>query len=265
MKAVLPYEITKLFEIDKETGLIDTTRNYAHAIDENFKIIIKYLNDLITGINIINGSIDTSELADSSVTSDKIDSLAVLTEKINNLAVNASKIDVNAVTTTKIQDLAVTNAKIGELAVTEAKIANLGVTSGKIANLAVGEAKISNSAITSAKIGNLAVETAKIKDLNVTNAKINTVNAVKITPAWDGGWRASGASGGYITRTHSLGYFPSSMQLFGGNANPPTLIYDESYYANMDIHWCSKTQVKLFFLDGGGHGLQPRYRIFLFK
>jgi len=165
LKVTIPHEIIKLFEINKETGLIDDSKNYASNIDENFKIIVKYLNDLISGANIIDGS----------------------------------------------------------------------------------------------------VSGLKLEDLTVTNAKIDTINAVKITPAWDGGWQGSGASGTYITRTHNLGYFPSSMQLFGGNANPPTLIYDESYYASMDISWCSTTQIRLYFLNNASHGLPPRYRIFLFK
>ena len=174
MKAILPYEITKLFEIDKETGLIDVTKNYAYAIEENFKTLLKYFNDLISGDNIILGSIGTEEL----------------------------------------ENLAITNAKIG--------------------------------------------------NLEVNDAKIENISAVKITPAWDGGWQGSGVSGTYATRTHNLGYFPSSMQLFGGNAGL-TQIYDESYYASMDISWCSKTQVRMYFLNNASHGLPPKYRIFLFK
>lgn len=88
---------------------------------------------------------------------------------------------------------------------------------------------------------------------------------VKIDPAWDGGWKWSGASGTYITRDHNLGYFPSSAQMWGGNAFPPTQIYDESFYASMDIHWISTTQVKLYFLDNAAHGLPAVYRIVLFR
>jgi len=236
MRFQFPYEIMKLFDV-KDDGTIDTSKNYARYIQDNFDQMQKYVNEIIDSDNIVAGGILTESLSDSAITTDKLD----------NLAVNASKLDVDAVTTTKIQDLAVTNAKIKELAVTEAKIAN--------------------TAITNAKIKDLAVETGKIKNLAVTNAKIDTVNAVKITPAYDGGFGGSGESGTYVTKTHNLGYFPSSMQLFGGSKVEEVLtyIYDESYYASMDIHWCSKTQVRIYFLDNASHGLPEVYRIFLFR
>lgn len=87
---------------------------------------------------------------------------------------------------------------------------------------------------------------------------------VKIDPSWDGGWQNSGGHGTYITRTHNLGYFPSSAQLWGGNAGI-TQIYDESFYASMDISWISTTQVRIYFLNNASHGLPPKYRIVLFK
>jgi hypothetical protein len=56
IKITLPYEIIKLFdtEIDPITGEkeISFKRNYAFSIDENFKTIIKYFNDLISGTNL---------------------------------------------------------------------------------------------------------------------------------------------------------------------------------------------------------------------
>lgn len=57
MRVTFPFEITKFFDtkIDIETGKreIILKKNYAFAVEENFKAIKKYFNDLINTDNII--------------------------------------------------------------------------------------------------------------------------------------------------------------------------------------------------------------------
>jgi len=44
-KLVLPYEIIKLFDV-KDDGTVDTAKNYAFAIQDNFDAIVRYLRGL---------------------------------------------------------------------------------------------------------------------------------------------------------------------------------------------------------------------------
>lgn len=53
-----PYEITKLYAIkEKEPDKVDTSKNYAFAVQENFDMIQKYLNEIIDADNIVANSI----------------------------------------------------------------------------------------------------------------------------------------------------------------------------------------------------------------
>jgi len=54
-KFQLQYEINKLFDV-KDDGTIDTSKNYARYIQNNFDTILKYVNDCISEINLTVGS-----------------------------------------------------------------------------------------------------------------------------------------------------------------------------------------------------------------
>lgn len=87
MRVTFPFEITKFFDtkIDIETGKreIILKKNYAFAVEENFKAIKKYFNELIDTDNIIpqgldasivikTGSIGSLQIEDESITPEKL-------------------------------------------------------------------------------------------------------------------------------------------------------------------------------------------------
>ncbi|MCD6503702.1 MAG: hypothetical protein J7K58_05735, partial [Euryarchaeota archaeon] len=89
---------------------------------------------------------------------------AVQTENIVDGQVQTADIaDVN-VTTGKLADNAVTTVKITDANVTTAKIADLNVTTGKLADNAVTTVKITDANVTTAKIADNNVTLAKIED-----------------------------------------------------------------------------------------------------
>lgn len=159
-------------------------------------------------LDLKDGAVDSSKIADNAVferhifdgavTEDKLATQAVGTTKIANKAVTTNKLDDEAVTTPKIANANVTTEKIANGAVTEEKLESVkelvadettltrsedanaftfsvkdgGVSTEKIAALAVTTEKIANQNITNDKLAANAVTTAKIANLNVTNEKL---------------------------------------------------------------------------------------------
>ncbi len=72
--------------------------------------------------SVLDGSIDTDQLADLSVTSEKVAAGAITTGKIEAGAVTTAKLDATSVTTAKLEAGAVTEAKLGDLAVSNDKL-----------------------------------------------------------------------------------------------------------------------------------------------
>jgi hypothetical protein len=118
----------------------------------------------LRGLQIADGTVDTTQLANSAVTE----------AKINDGAVTADKIGASAVTEAKINDGAVTADKLGASAVTEAKINDGAVTAAKLGASAVETAKINDGAVTADKIGASAVTEAKINNGAVSVNKLAT-------------------------------------------------------------------------------------------
>jgi len=201
MKTVLPYEITKLFEIDKETGLVDTSKNYAMGIEENFKTIIKYFNDLISGTNIKldQYSGDYIEVKDG-------------------------------------QETPITRVKIGKIGT---EIDEYG--------LAIYD-----------ESGNLLINLYDPGNYEIKKP-------VKIASAYDSGWVAVPSPGSYKILTHNLGYYPSVNLLWSGNANPPTLIFDESFWLCLYTGWISTTQIEIMMAEATDPELTPVFKTVLFR
>jgi hypothetical protein len=156
----------------------------------------------LDGALIIDGTVDTPELASFAVTTAKIDDLAVTRAKIAQYTISSDNIAGNAIigragshpfggpfhlqnfsigsddifsasiTTNKIDTGAVTTGKIGDLQVTRAKLANLAVNTAKIDDLAVTRDKINNSAVGTAQIGELQVTNSKLGAGSITQGKI---------------------------------------------------------------------------------------------
>lgn len=139
-------------------------------------------SQLIHGAVLIDGTVNTSELADAAITANKILSGAVgstqlgtgavTTAKIVSGAVTATELGTGAVTTAKIASGAVTSTELGTAAVTSGKIAANAVGSAEIANDAVGTSEISTGAVASDELASNAVTSVKIQDDAVTTAKI---------------------------------------------------------------------------------------------
>ena len=104
-----------------------------------------------TAYNVINGNLDSTNLAANAVTTSEITDSNVTTAKIADLNVTTAKINTDAVTTVKILDDNVTTAKILDANVTTAKIADSNVTLAKMASdtLPVFESKALSSDLTS--------------------------------------------------------------------------------------------------------------------
>lgn len=126
----------------------------------------------IQGDLIVDGTVDTSELASGAVTTDKIENSAVTTGKIADLNV----------TTGKLADLGITNIKLATDSVDARTIQNGSIIGINIADGAVREEKIFNGSVTSAKIFPGAVNSLAIANGAVTNDKIGTnISPTKIT------------------------------------------------------------------------------------
>lgn len=110
------------------------------------------------------GAVTTTELADNSVTSAKIVDNAIKSRHMSDGAVDTNAIENGAVTSVELANGAVTTAKLATDAVTGAKIADGAVGASHLATGAVTEAKIQAGAVTSTKIGNGAVGSDQIAD-----------------------------------------------------------------------------------------------------
>lgn len=131
---------------------------------------------------LVNGSLDSSNLADNAVTSGKIADGSVATSKLADSAVTAAKIVNNTITSNKFAPGAVAGAALGSGSVTSDKLADPSVTSSKlapgavttpaIANAAVNRDKIQDGEVTNLKLADGAVSVDKIEDGQVTLAKL---------------------------------------------------------------------------------------------
>lgn len=122
-------------------------------------------SQLIDGALLIDGTVNSGELADAAITATKIFDGAVTSTKIDDGAVTNTKIGSGAVDTANIAAGAVTSTEIDTGAVTETKIATDAVTNAKIASGAVGSTELQDGAVGSAKITNGSVSTSKLNIL----------------------------------------------------------------------------------------------------
>lgn len=166
------------------------------AVNDNGKArVVLTPGKLQPGAILLDGSVNSSELADEAVTSTKIAALAIVEGKIADGAISTNKLANNAVNSAKIADGAVVAGKIGSGAINNSNLFTSGVvnanalssnavTEGKIANGAVTQNKIANGAVVSDKLANGAVTTIKIADSAVDSDKIanGAVVADKIGP-----------------------------------------------------------------------------------
>ncbi len=187
----------------KHSGSIATTLVLGHVKIGN---TMQAAND--GTLDLKNGAVDSSKIADNAVferhifngavTEDKLATQAVGTTKIANMAVTTVKLDDQAVTTPKIANANVTTEKLADGAVTEEKLESVkdlvadettltmsedpnaftfsvkdgGIGANQIANLAIRPQHLNAYAVTTYALNDKAVTTDKIADSAVRSIKI---------------------------------------------------------------------------------------------
>jgi hypothetical protein len=144
----------------------------------------------VTSTLIADGAVTTTKIADGSVTEEKLESVKDLAADETSLTLSETSseftlsIKDGGVTTEKIADGAVTREKIAPAAIGATRLATDSVQTDKIQAAAVTTVKIADANVTNAKIADGAVTTAKIADANVTNAKIadDAITLLKLAP-----------------------------------------------------------------------------------
>lgn len=108
---------------------------------------------------VMDGGIDSDQLASNAVTTAKILDDAITAAKLGSNSVTGVKIGTSVVDTTHLVDSSVTTIKIADDAVTQAKIALSAVGTSELADDAVTAAKIADGNITADKIldGSIAI------------------------------------------------------------------------------------------------------------
>jgi hypothetical protein len=183
----------------------------------------------LDGALIIDGTVDTPELAGLAVTTAKIDDLAVTYPKIAKYSVLSDNIPGNAIIgragthpfggSPHLQNFTIGSGDIFSGSITTNKIDTEAVTTGKIGNLQVTRAKLANSAVGTAQIGELQVTTSKIASSAVTFIKINPAdhgrlsnNGISVGTGLVKSWAGTGSRVVIVPNTGT-----GSNQLAAGN------------------------------------------------
>lgn len=166
-----PVEVLKS-QLQHGALLIDGTVNTSEIADSAI-VANKILNGAISESKLGSNAVTAAKIASGAVENSKLANNAVDANKLANGAVTETKIDSNAVTSGKIATGAVESTKLADSAVTDAKLANNAVTTSKIANSAVDSNKLANSAVTAGKIADGAVGGAKITPGGIDTTKLN--------------------------------------------------------------------------------------------
>ena len=139
---------------------VDGTVAKASEVNANFQDVEDVLNGNVDSDNLATDAVTTAKIKDDAVTADKIADDAVLTANIKDANVTSAKLATGAaagnldsgdVTTTMLADDAVTSAKIADDAVDTSQIADDAVTSAKIASGAVDTSQVADGAVTPSK------------------------------------------------------------------------------------------------------------------
>ncbi len=130
--------------------------------------------DSVDSSELVDGSIDTSHIANSAVTSAKIADGTIVTADLSTAAVATANIADGAVTTAKYGAASINTAAIGDGEVTAAKLATSSVTTDKLAGTSVTGAKIANDAIDSNHYAADSIDTEHYGPLSIDETAIGT-------------------------------------------------------------------------------------------
>ena len=134
-------------------------------------------NNFFTGDLIIDGSIQTNQLADGSITYAKITSIDA--DTITTGTINADRIELDGLTLDTNDDGQLT---VSDGGITELQISTGAVTSATIADLSILDTKLAAEAVTNAKIAVDAIQANVIKAGSITGVEIkdDAISAKKI-------------------------------------------------------------------------------------
>lgn len=185
-------------------------------------------------LEILPGTVGTTQIADDAITSDKVIAGAIVAGKIAAGAVSATELSAGAVTTAKLAAGAVTAATIAANTITAEQIAASAVTATELAAGAVTTAKLVAGAVTANELASNSVTAAKIAALSVSADKIaaNTITAGQIAANTI---TAGQIAGGTITAAElSAGAITASKLLISdfSNVYPDFDMEDPDFYAS---------------------------------
>lgn len=139
------------------------------------------------GAILLDGTLDTAELADAAVIAAKIVDGGVTTTKLDDDAVTTPKLADNSVTTAIIAGDAVTNAELADNSVNTEQLQNDAVTNTELADDAVTDNNIADDAVRIDHLGSGVVTGSNL----VLNGGIEAaVDASNIPDGWKEGWTA---------------------------------------------------------------------------
>lgn len=136
----------------------------------------------ISGGNLTDGTVGTTQIGTNAVTTGKIAANAITSTEIAADAVTTAKIAANAVTANEINAGAVSTDKLAANAVTTAKLASEAVTANEIKAGAVSTDKLAANAVTAAKIAANTITASQIAANTITASQIaaNTITSSQI-------------------------------------------------------------------------------------
>lgn len=132
------------------------------------------IGGMIPGGAIIDGTVNSAEIATNAIVAAKILDGAIIDTKIGTGAVTNVKLGALAVDGAKLAAGAVTAGKIGALAVASGDIAAGAIIAGKIGALAIASGDIAAGAVIAGKLATDAVASGNIAANAVIAGKINT-------------------------------------------------------------------------------------------
>lgn len=211
--------------------------------------------------SVIDGSLQSIDIADGAITGSKIGPLAVNSTHINPNTIGSAHIVDNTVGTSDLSDLAVTNVKLMSNAVDSNKVLDNSIasvdiltrtiTSSDIALETITSNEVLNESLTSADLGPNSVGASEVTDNSLTSAELapNSVSSSEITDssvtstdiadATVGIWDFEIALPGTYTAVNATGTtetYPNSLIMRGASStDSPSNGYSQCFLTATEI------------------------------
>lgn len=168
-------DIDSLHILDGAISLVDLDSTVNGLLD----LAGTVADDSITSAKILNGTVDTVDLAADSVTSTILGALAVNAGHLSADSVTAAAILDGTVGSNEIADGAVGTIQLANNAITGAKVLDGEIGSSELADAAVGVLQLANDSVTTAKIADGTIGTSDVTVGAITSGLIQdgTINS----------------------------------------------------------------------------------------